>query len=1130
MVRRTRRVVSGFGLLAAAIALVQLAGSSAATAQGQAATQRVIIVLKNQEKSLPPNRAHIGDRRSAIAISQAPITSQLQNSGARGIHSYDVVNAVSATVSSSEKSQLQSNPAVSEVVPDQIIHLAPPGDQAAAGAASGTNTTPGNLPLPGACSTNPQAPQLNPQALETINADSDNRHAKTARSLGLTGAGVSVGFIADGLDPNNQDFIRPNGQHVITDYKDFSGEGLNVPTGGEEEFGDASSIAAQGTHTYNVKGYSAVGPNSDCYIRVEGVAPGASLVALDVAGEEDAFFNSEIMQAIDYAVSVDHVNVLNESFGNNFYPDDQANLDLIKQANDEAVAAGTTVTVSSGDAGVTSTIGTPSTDPQVISAGATTTYRIDAQDGYGGAQFPGITGWLDNNISSFSSAGFTQSGRTVDVVAPGELNWALCSTNTAMFFECVSLAGNPTPVDAFGGTSESAPLTAGVAALVIQAYRQTHGGATPTPAVVKQIITSTTDDIGAPAEQQGAGLIDAYKASLAAESYGKSSPPSKGNDNTLLTNANQLNGSGLPGSRQTLTDTVTNNGSHTESLSLSTRAIGAYRSLKSGTVVLSDTDSPHIVDYQGVNDNYEPFKFNVPAGQDRLNVAAAFQNAGNNLTDPALHARVRITLVDPRGRLAEYSVPQGDGNYGDVQITEPIAGQWTAYIWSRDSKDGGTTGPVVVGASSARYTSFGSVTPRRVRLAPGQSVPVRLTVATPSSPGDSAGSILLSSHGQTQSTIAVTLRSLIPTGHAVFNGVLTGGNGREFQAGQLFNYQINVPANQPELNATVTLADNPNNVFDAWLVNPSGEAQAFAENTIPISNPPTNVLGTQLHVPSPQAGTWTLIVLFAPQVSGMALSEPFTVTTNQDPVPVQTTLPSSRSTKLTGGQAQTFNVTVHNNGPDPEVYFLDARLPESTNETLATTAGTTNTIKEPNSLFNPNPFAVYLVPTHTTSLAEQASTTGPQPIEFDSAGPAGDPDLASTQGSLASLAFSANPIEQGLWDIAPSEVGPFGANPGPSETATTSMSVTTAAFDNDVSSPTGDLWQTSADPNAPFNPVVVEPGQSATIPVTITPSAPPGSTVSGTLYVDDSYFLLYEFFNGLNGNDVSAVPYTYTVQ
>jgi hypothetical protein len=33
----------------------------------------------------------------------------------------------------------------------------------------------------------------------------------------------------------------------------------------------------------------------------------------------------------------------------------------------------------------------------------------------------------------------------------------------------------------------------------------------------------------------------------------------------------------------------------------------------------------------------------------------------------------------------------------------------------------------------------------------------------------------------------------------------------------------------------------------------------------------------------------------------------------------------------------------------------------------------------------------YLVPTHTTSFLEQASTSGSNPIEFDSSSPAGDP-------------------------------------------------------------------------------------------------------------------------------------------
>ena len=266
------------------------------------------------------------------------------------------------------------------------------------------------------------------------------------------------------------------------------------------------------------------------------MAPGASLAALVVADPDGVDYNSTFLQGIDYAVAVDHVQVLNESLGVNNYPDDAADLDLVKAADEAATAAGTTVTVSSGDAGVTNTIGTPASDPDVISAGATTTYRSYLQTGYGGAQFPGVTGWLDNDISSFSSSGFEQSGRTVDVVAPGELNWALCSTDVDMYGNCVNYAGNPAPAILFGGTSEAAPLTAGVAALVYQAYAKTHGG-WPSPAVVKQIITSTAQDINSPGDQQGAGLVDAYQAVLAAESCRApgSTPPERGTRSSRAT-------------------------------------------------------------------------------------------------------------------------------------------------------------------------------------------------------------------------------------------------------------------------------------------------------------------------------------------------------------------------------------------------------------------------------------------------------------------------------------------------------------------------------------------------------------------------------------------------------------------
>jgi hypothetical protein len=1118
--RRTgRSLLAVTGVIAALGGAALETTSAAAAAAGPGSNSRVIVVFKNQETNLPPTPALVAQRNSAVAGVQAPVTSQMASSGATNIQSYSVVNAVSATVSPSEASQLKANPAVSEVIPDQLIQLAPPESFG-----HGQGGWPGSA-TPGVCSSNPRRPQLNPEALEAINADSDQPGAQTARSLGITGAGVKVAYIADGLDTQNPDFMR-NGSSVFFDYKDFTGAGTSAPTGGEEAFGDASSIAAQGNQVYNVQNYSALPLRQPCYIRVEGVAPGASLAGL-VAFTGDSGFNSSILEAINYAVNVDHVNVLNESFGSNFYPDDSASLDVIKQADEAAVAAGTVVVVSSGDAGVTSTIGTPATDPAVISAGATTTYRLDAQDGYGGSRFPGVRGYLSNNISSLSSGGFDQAGGTVDVVAPGELNWVLCTPNLTLYSECDSLAGNPSPVIAFGGTSESAPLTAGVAALVMQAYKKTHGSF-PTPAVVKQIITSTASDIGAPADQQGSGLVNAYKAVQAAESY-----QTNGVGNTLLESSSQLNAVAGTGTQETLNDTITNNGSTPQFLRVSSRTLGAYNTLRTATVNLSDSSSPKVTDWQGVSNNVQSVTFAVPAGEDRLDAAIAFQIPGQYLAN-SLNARVRLTLVDSQGRLAGYSVPQGDGNYGDIQVTDPAPGLWTAYIYSRDSADGGTTGPVVFTASAARYTSFGTVSPSFLRLNPGQSAPVTLNVTTPAQPGDVAGSIVLSSfRDDGATTIPVTLRSEVPTGPTSWNDTLTGGNGRAVNTGEAFYYQVNLPAGEPELNADVTLADNPNNTFSAFLIDPNGEAEAYTSNSLLSAGAgglgATNQLGGQLHVLNPAQGQWTLVVLYAPTVSGTATSEPFNVSMNEQPVPAQApTLPDSASTKLTAGQSYTYDVTVHNNGNSPETYFVDPRL--STSATMPLTS-LTNPVAQMPLTFSGN-IPVYLVPSDTTAIAEEAQVQGgSEPIMFDSSSPLGDPDLGSPLGTDVTASLSANPVTPGEWSIAPTVVGPFGASgTTTTETVNTTMSATAPAFNTDVTTADGDLWQMSVG-----GPLVlgteVDPGQSATIPVTITPSGTSGTQVSGTLYLDDEQALIFGGESlSPNANQLAAIPYAYSVK
>jgi hypothetical protein len=176
---------------------------------------------------------------------------------------------------------------------------------------------------------------------------------------------------------------------VITDSEDFSNDGTAVNQTGSEAFLDASSIAAQGNTEFDLSTANGNLP-AGCDLKIEGDAPGADVMGLKVFGNGVAT-TSSFLQSIGYAV--DHgVKVLNESFGNNGIP--QTSVDAIEQANDAAVAAGVTVVVSSGDSGPTNTIGSPAGDPNVISAGASTTFRARFQAGGSGPRLPGTTACL----------------------------------------------------------------------------------------------------------------------------------------------------------------------------------------------------------------------------------------------------------------------------------------------------------------------------------------------------------------------------------------------------------------------------------------------------------------------------------------------------------------------------------------------------------------------------------------------------------------------------------------------------------------------------------------------------------------------------------------------------------------
>jgi hypothetical protein len=316
-VRNAKRVTAGLVAATTALSTAVIAGapsagasapkpvhiyrSSLTTAQlksyAKNPNQRVIVLLRDQVSStLTGGNAGLRSRSAALATSQQSLHKELQSLHAPNLTQYHFLNALSASVSSLESARLKSNPAVLAVVPDAKVSLPKTAESAsvakARSAAEPVNTT------PGMCGT-AQKPLLQPEALGQI-------AAKTVHH-GATGAGVKIAVFPDGLDPNIKDFIRPNGQHAIFDYQDFSGDGPDAVTPGAEAFGDASSLIAQGRQTFDLS--EEVNPNlplpKHCNIRIKGVAPGESLAVMKVFGLASGSTIS-ILEGMDYAVSHDN--------------------------------------------------------------------------------------------------------------------------------------------------------------------------------------------------------------------------------------------------------------------------------------------------------------------------------------------------------------------------------------------------------------------------------------------------------------------------------------------------------------------------------------------------------------------------------------------------------------------------------------------------------------------------------------------------------------------------------------------------------------------------------------------------------------------------------------------------------
>ena len=470
--------------------------------------------------------------------------------------------------------------------------------------------------------------------------------------------------------------------------------------------------------------------------------------------------------------------------------------------------------------------------------------------------------------------------------------------------------------------------------------------------------------------------------------------------------------------------------------------------------------------------------------------------------------------------LSDLSLPQGVGNFGNVDVNNPAPGTWTGVIFSDVASSNGTNGTVPWQMATQQYTSFGQVLPSAVTLAPGASRTVHVHETTPSSPGDSNGSIVFSSSSGDVSTIPVTLRSMINVASdGSFNGVLTGGNGRSPGEGQIDYYQFKVNGNDHNVTANVNLTNDAGDPVGAYLVDPNGNVGGYGQNSI------NGTQGTSLtaYTNHPIPGVWTLIIEFAEPVAGNEVSQPFTGNVAFNNVDVTSSLPKSPLRKLASGTPVTVPVTITNNGDQAEDFFVDPRLNSYSTISLAPFSQASG-LTLPLVVGSPQWFML------TQATEVSAAATASLPIDFDYGPNQGDPDLVSNIGvsPAGSYTSPAGNLTAGFWFATPSEIGPYPSG-APAGTASMSMSATAKAFDSAVTSSTGDLELASVNPATTFSPIVINPGQTAVVNVTITPSGASGTVVRGTLYVDD--FLTNVPPYGQQGADeMTGIPYAYSIK
>jgi hypothetical protein len=502
---------------------------------------------------------------------------------------------------------------------------------------------------------------------------------------------------------------------------------------------------------------------------------------------------------------------------------------------------------------------------------------------------------------------------------------------------------------------------------------------------------------------------------------------------------------------------------------------------------------------------------------------------------------VRLTLLDPSGRFVANSRPQGGtapANYANVDVRDPVAGTWTALLYSAAGPTGYHAAPILMQFDTQRATSVGHVDPATFTLDPGETRPVRAQFTLPASSGGTDYAVTFSTSEGQRTAVSAVLDTLIDTSHGgSFGGEITGGNARPVSPGETFSYGFDVPRGKDDLDVSLRLASDPNDIVDLVLLDPNGELADVGSNIAVDASGHARVgLGAQLFDAHPLPGRWRLVVVVQNPVSGKEISQPFSGAVTFDGLETTATgLP--HGAKLAAGEPVTATVTVHNTGAQSILVGADPRLDGETTMQPVPIQGSTS-FDLPDSGNAP----IYLVPPDTSALTVTANSTVPAQVELQGSAAGFDVfgDLDSAQAgstvSTATVQEHKGEITKGIWFSSVSEIGPYSDAGEPSGHTTLTAAMRTAPFDPSVTTSTDDPFRLAIDPTSDGfgTPESIPPGGTGTVHVTFTPQGAKGGTVHGHLNLVTLPILPTSTGTGLpfytTGSPIATLPYDYKVR